>query len=226
MIDNKKTKTLFGYDVEFLSPSSHNKVVHLCDQCGKERTVEYRRAVNKKKYLCHDCLMTGTNNYFSTHKYEKSLNAGYLDGRTKKQHFCKHPECNRKINVSTFWGTGFCKRHAQLGKLNGRYIDGRTPIQNLIRNLPEGKQWSYKIFKRDNFKCTKCGKQDSGRLSSHHLKHFSKILTEFLNFYSQFSPMEDKETLVRLSLNWPEFWDINNGISLCEECHNDIHSNV
>ena len=42
---------------------------------------------------------------------------------------------------------------------------------------------------------------------------------EFLNKYSQFSPSEDKEILAKIAITHEPFWDINNGITLCIECH-------
>ncbi len=50
-----------------------------------------------------------------------------------------------------------------------------------------------------------------------------KILEEFLREYSRFSPIEDKETLVRLAVTYKPFWDLNNGITLCKNCHKSIH---
>lgn len=57
-------------------------------------------------------------------------------------------------------------------------------------------------------------------------KHPSEkdLLQDFLKAYSQFSPIEDKETLIRLAITYKPFWNTNNGMSLCKECHMEIHS--
>jgi hypothetical protein len=54
-------------------------------------------------------------------------------------------------------------------------------------------------------KCKICNKeigQIGGNLEAHHIKKFSILLAEFLSFYNQFSPIEDKETLVRLAISY------------------------
>jgi len=48
------------------------------------------------------------------------------------------------------------------------------------------------------------------------------ITKEFLKEYDQFSPIEDKETLVRLAMKWQPFWDVDNGKCLCEDYHKII----
>ena len=80
-------------------------------------------------------------------------------------------------------------------------------------------EWINQIFSRDNYTCQECY-QKGGKLEAHHIKPFSIIFNEFLNTYSQFSPIEDKETLVRLSESYEPFWNINNGVTLCQNCHN------
>ena len=59
-------------------------------------------------------------------------------------------------------------------------------------------------------------------MEAHHERAFSLLVHDFLKEYSQFSPIEDKETLVRLSYTYTPFWDINNGQTLCKECHNNL----
>lgn len=95
---------------------------------------------------------------------------------------------------------------------------GLSPLHELIRHSDENKKWIKDVFTRDNYTCQDCGKAGS-YLEAHHKKEFSIILQEFLAQYSQFSPIEDKETLARLAITYSPFWDINNGETLCEDCH-------
>jgi hypothetical protein len=56
-------------------------------------------------------------------------------------------------------------------------------------------------------------------LEAHHKKAFYLILEEFLQQYSQFSPIEDKETLLRLAITYQPFWEVDNGETFCKKCH-------
>lgn len=96
--------------------------------------------------------------------------------------------------------------------------NGITSLAMCIRHLDEYKQWRKQVFEKDNYTCQECGERGC-YLETHHIKLFSVILKEFLNQYSQFSPIEDKETLVRLAINYTPFWEVNNGKTLCKECH-------
>jgi len=71
---------------------------------------------------------------------------------------------------------------------------GEREIQ---RNTPENKEWSLLIKKKDNFTCQKCLDNTGGNLVSHHILSYSKY----------------KEAR----------YDIDNGITLCEECHKEFH---
>ena len=94
-----------------------------------------------------------------------------------------------------------------------------SPLVRLIRNMILNKQWKIQVFKRDNYICQECF-QIGGKIEAHHVKFFKNIFNEFLQLYSQFSPIEDKETLVRLAETYEPFWNIDNGITLCRSCHN------
>ena len=108
-------------------------------------------------------------------------------------------------------------------KMRVVHYKGLSPLTKLIKSQPEYKQWRDLVFKRDNYSCQECGlKSGNGHrfiIHPHHKKPFSIILKEFLNQYSQFSPMEDKDILSRLSITYSPFWDINNGQTLCKDCH-------
>ena len=71
------------------------------------------------------------------------------------------------------------------------------------------KLWRSKVFERDNWTCQTC--RNRGNVIAHHIKFFAIILDEYkvLN-------IEDAEKC-------KELWDINNGVTLCPECHKIVH---
>lgn len=141
----------------------------------------------------------------------------------------KKMEFNHKIDCQC----GVCKakrgeyKEEQNPNFGNHWIkkDRITELHIAIRNLYKTNEWRSKVYKKDNYTCQECGDNKGGNLEGHHIKEFNIILHEFLQLYSQFSPIEDKETLVRLAITYEPFWDINNGITLCEECHNKIEHN-
>lgn len=79
---------------------------------------------------------------------------------------------------------------------------GITDQNKLLRNSNEYEFWRKKVFERDNYTCQCCGSKKN-KLNSHHKYNFSEYPS--LRF------------------------DINNGITLCEQCHllgypNSFHS--
>ena len=169
---------------------------------------------------------------------EQFIKREYIINKKSSYQIAKEVKCNkstvlrsltkykiqkRNISDSTKLNTPRGKRNWMFNRIicgdkAFAYKDGRTPLYILIRNLKENNIWRNSIFKRDKYICQECGKTNC-YLESHHSKSFSSIFDDFLNSYSQFSSFEDKETLVRLAISYEPFWDINNGISLCKECH-------
>jgi len=84
---------------------------------------------------------------------------------------------------------------------------GITPVRKQIWYSQEFQNWRNTIFERDNYVCQICGKR-GGKLHPHHFPiTFSEILEKH-----QIKSLEE-------AIMCEELWDINNGKTLCVECH-------
>jgi len=88
------------------------------------------------------------------------------------------------------------------GKKSHFWKGGKTPISKIERSRAEYLEWRQDVFERDNFTCQKCGvRSGNGKkiyLHAHHIKDFA---------------------------NNPELrLDVNNGLTLCKNCHLLEHS--
>lgn len=163
----------------------------------KPRCICGKRLSTHQTKRCHKCKFLG------------NKNPRFIGGLPK----CK--DCGKELKAYT---SVRCSHCAKIEQLHARWV-GTTSLALMIRHLQEYRTWRNQIFKRDNYTCQDC-KQRGIYLEAHHKKTFAELLREFLKEYDQFSPIEDKETLVRLAMKWKPFWDINNGETLCNNCHN------
>lgn len=78
---------------------------------------------------------------------------------------------------------------------NHNWKGGITPLNEKIRKSIEYRLWREAVYARDNWTCQKCYERGK-KINAHHIKKFS---------------------------TYPELrFAINNGITLCEKCHNQI----
>lgn len=177
---------------------------------GKPRTLESRQKMSK------------TRKESPNNKKEKH---GRWKGGLPKCQFCgkilscySAKTCNICIGKAQLGKNNPNFGKGSFGKANGNYIDGRTSLVYSLRRLSKYSLWRISVFERDNYTCQECG-HHGGDLEVHHIKAFSIVFSEFLKEYDQFSPIEDKETLLRLALKYEPFWEVSNGKTLCEPCH-------
>jgi len=79
------------------------------------------------------------------------------------------------------------------GELHPNWKGGKS---RLLHGGKKYVEWRVSVYKRDSFTCVMCG-QVGGRLVAHHIKHWAKF---------------------------PKLrYIINNGITLCDECHKEVH---
>ena len=99
------------------------------------------------------------------------------------------------------WFKRFIKKEKAIQKGAGHWNwkGGITPENQKERNSKEYTAWRSQVFIRDNFTCQICG-QVGGRLNAHHIQPWARCIQKR--------------------------FDVNNGITLCEKCHRDIHKRM
>lgn len=106
-------------------------------------------------------------------------------------HSTRSEEVKRKISQTK------AERGVLRGDKSPNWKGGLTSKNALIRKSKEYKQWRKFVFERDNYTCKECGAKSQTDcavyLEAHHIKPFAIFID--LRF------------------------DINNGITLCEKCH-------
>ena len=90
-----------------------------------------------------------------------------------------------------------CNRHENSGERNKKWKGGVTSEVTKQRNSRKYAKWRNTVFQRDDYTCQCCG-QRGGKLNAHHIENFA-----------------DNEDLR---------FDVNNGITLCEQCHSFRHA--
>ena len=109
----------------------------------------------------------------------------------------KHKDSYKSINnaVTNRFSCWECRNEniskLKLGENNIFWRGGVCGENDRLRHSAKYKQWRTSVYKRDNYTCQCCGKH--GVLNAHHLVSFSD--------YAELR------------------YDINNGLTLCEQCH-------
>lgn len=94
------------------------------------------------------------------------------------------------------------------GKKNPNWKGGIYPLYETIRKMIEMKVWRDKVYRRDNYTCQICMDNKGGNLNAHHIIPFYKIIKNFKS--------------IEEARNCKLLWNINNGITLCRECHKKV----
>ena len=100
------------------------------------------------------------------------------------------------------------------GHLSKFWKGGITPLRRKIRTTFEYRLWRSDIFTRDNYTCILCGDhtcKGKGQTIQLNADHFPKTFSEIIEQY-QIKTLDE-------AIKCSELWNINNGRTLCEDCH-------
>jgi len=140
-------------------------------------------------------------------KYSKKTREKIAAARRGQKH---SEESKKKISVAVsgernpMWQV---PRPDMVGRNNPSWKGGITKLSQLIRTTCLYSLWRQEVYERDGYTCQMCGDQTSGNLNADHIIPFSFLLQE----YSITSLAKAKEC--------EELWDIDNGRTLCVDCH-------
>jgi hypothetical protein len=192
---------------------------YLCE-CGEISYITLTPFINGTR--CKNCGFTkSANSNRHTYEYVKSifenrncilLSNEYINNKTKLHYICSCGNEDWSTFDSFVSNKETCekcanKRKSEFHKNEMVYVRGEEhpnwdhskTIEEREKNrwLSEQKVWRKQVYKRDNYTCQCCGDNKGGNLVSHHLDGYDWC----------------KESR----------WDIENGITLCVECHSDFH---
>lgn len=83
------------------------------------------------------------------------------------------------------------------GEKSPQWKGGITPQNHIMRKNADYRRWRSEVFERDNYTCQNCGDNKGGNLEAHHLE-----------------PWENNKELRYI---------VNNGVTVCRDCHAKIH---
>lgn len=138
-------------------------------------------------------------------------NARYWLGkkRTITKEWRKNLSNARKGKMPKNWSAIKYSTKGKFGKEHPVWVENKkVSLYQAIHQLYQYGRWRFAIFSRDNFTCVLCKKKASGRLEAdHYPKYFANIIAEY-------GIKSIDEAIV-----CKELWDINNGRTLCKDCH-------
>jgi len=215
-------------------PINHKQYCQ-CGVCkairGERKGLSLIETGHKIDCCCSFCKRSRNEINYFTGKHHSKISKDRIS-KTKKKNKVPHKNnCScvicklktRKIKSSMVlhkidcncYGCKMARRELRKEK-HWNWKGGISRLSNIVRSLKESGEWREEIFRRDEYTCRICGNHGyvgngkSVYLEAHHIKPFRIILKEFLATY--------KLSLNNI-LNYKEFWDLSNGITLCTKCH-------
>jgi excinuclease UvrABC ATPase subunit len=177
---------------------SKPKIKKVCEYCGSDFFVyPYRK--NVARFCKHECYAKTVHKQEKTKNWYKAMERMTPWNKGKKW----DKETRKKMSESqknryeteSAWNKG--KKMPFRGENHYNWKGGVSPLNHRIRHSVEYRTWRDKVFFRDNYTCQVC-KTTELPLNVHHIEEFSK--NEDLRF------------------------DVNNGVTLCISCHEQVHN--
>lgn len=173
--------------------------------CSTEcRIAEQRK--NKEFVKCNNCgkEMLAVKNKNILHFCNEKCRIEYAKKETQ---IITCDNCNKEFEKNKY-AYNRAKKHFCSKECYDEYRANKKEtykeISHYLRTHEKYDEWRAKVFKRDKYECSKCGTKKN--LHAHHINQLYDICDKY-------------DMNIDKILNSFEFNDINNGITLCQDCH-------
>jgi len=208
----KEVYNMYGneYQVKSIYTKSEDDILMYHSVCGNEYWTKPKGVLHGRKCpICAGNKKKNTEQFkidvFDKYKDEYIVLGEYIN--SKNPILVKHniPECGHEWevipnNLLRKTGCPVCALLNRMGENAPNWnfnLTDEERISGRFLNAPEYREWRNNVFERDNYTCQCCGDDKGGNLNAHHLDGYDWC--------------EEKRI------------DVNNGVTLCEECHNNFH---
>lgn len=182
---------------------------------GKKLSKEHREAISRSQIGCHRLsdeekekrrqYMLSDRNPSKRPEIREKLRIARSLQVISPESYRKAAEARRGQKRSS--ETRLKQSLAQRGEKGSNWQGGLTELSFLIRSSSYYIQWRTIILKRNNFKCVWCREDNRSLLEVDHIKPFSLIIRQ------------NKIKTTEEAFDCFELWDIDNGRTLCQDCH-------
>ena len=195
-------------------------VAKICKQCNEEFQTKYKSSKfcsrecgyeNKRRQVEFECLSCGKpskqrrsdynkhKRHFCSRDCSNKWRSENVRGKNHHQTGVKFSDAHRnKISekVKAYWARSENKWKRQ-GANNPAWNGGVTPQNHLDRTCNKYYEWQKAVYEKDRYTCVRCLDNRGGNLNAHHIIPFC--------------------------IAHEERFEVNNGATLCKECHEYIH---
>lgn len=179
----------------------------------------YRRPSDmaKARYAsCMECRSEAQKVVGITAEQHAALALGRQPGDNGRTGYVHREESKRKASEShiAYWSANPDKaieRGAKVrGELHYLWKGGVIRLNTSIRQMHENRKWMDAVKERDGYRCQECGRAEE--LEAHHRKPLAELIDEF-----GIKNRDDARANAHI------LWDLDNGKTLCRECHYAEH---